>query len=169
MIEIPFLLQIHIILSLVGILSGLVVAYGWLTGRPLAGWTALFLATTALTSITGFPLPPFGFDPARVVGALSLILLAVAALARYRFDLSGAWRPIYVGTACAALYLNVFVAVVQSFQKLPAVHALAPTQSEPPFLIAQVVVLAAFVALGVIAALRFHPSPGGATLSPMRG
>lgn len=169
MIEIPYLLQIHVALSLIGILSGLVVAYGWLTGRPLAGWTALFLVTTALTSITGFPLQPFGLDPARVVGVISLVLLAVAALARYRFDLSGAWRAIYVGTACAALYLNVFVAVVQSFQKLPPIHALAPTQSEPPFLIAQVVVLAAFVVLGVIAALRFHPAPAGAALSPIQG
>jgi hypothetical protein len=151
------LLQIHVILSLVGIVAGLVVLYGLLTAKRLDGWTALFLATTVLTSVTGFPLPPYGFDPPRAVGVISLVLLAVAIAALYAFRLHGAWRWIYVATAMAALYLNCFVAVVQSFQKLAFLQPLAPTQSEPPFLIAQLVLLAAFVVLGILAAKRFHP------------
>src|SRR5262249_42228937 len=137
-------LQIHVILSLIGIASGLVVLYALLAGKLLHAWTALFLATTVLTSVTGFPLPPYGFDPARAVGPLSLALRALAILALYAFRLGGAWRWIYVATAIAALYLNCFVAVTQSFQKLSFLQPLAPTQSEPPFLIAQLVVLAVF-------------------------
>ena len=152
------MLQIHVILSLIGILSGFVVLYGLLTGMSFSAWTAVFLATTILTSVTGFPLPPFGFDPPRAVGVISLVLLALAVAALYAFRLAGAWRWIYVGGAVAALYLNVFVAVAQAFQKLPFLHALAPTQSEPPFLVSQLVVLAAFVALGGASAIRFHPS-----------
>jgi len=152
------LLQIHVALSLIGIASGLIVLYGLLTGKLLRGWTALFLATTILTSVTGYPLPPFGFDPPRAVGTLSLVLLAAAVLALYAFHLAGAWRWIYVATAIAALYLNVFVGVIQAFLKLPSLHALAPTQSEPPFLVTQIVVLAAFVGLGVLALIRFHPT-----------
>jgi hypothetical protein len=128
-----------------------------LAGKLLRGWTALFLATTVLTSVTGFPLPPFGFDPPRAVGVLSLVLLAVALAALYVFHLSGAWRWLYVATAVAALYLNSFVAVVQSFQKLSFLKPLAPTQSEPPFLVSQIVVLVAFVVLGILAARKFHP------------
>jgi hypothetical protein len=151
------MLQVHVALSLIGIVSGLVVLYGLLTGRPLGGWTALFLATTILTSITGFPLAPFGFDPARAVGVVSLVLLALAVAALYLFRLAGAWRRVYVGSAIAALYLNVFVGVVQAFQKLPFLQPLAPTQSEPPFLVAQVAVLALFSVLGIVAVIRFHP------------
>ena len=151
------MLQIHVLLSLIGIVSGFVVLYGLLLGRPLGGWTALFLATTILTSVTGFPLAPFGFDPARAVGAISLVLLALAVAALYLFRLAGAWRWVYVGSAIAALYLNVFVGVAQAFQKLPFLQPLAPTQSEPPFLVAQVAVLVIFVALGILAAIRFHP------------
>lgn len=153
-------LQIHVILSLVGIASGIIALYGLLAGRLLGAWNALFLATTVLTSVTGFPLAPFGFDPARAVGTLSLVLLAVAILALYAFRLAGAWRWIYVATAIAALWLNCFVGVAQSFQKLSFLHPLAPTGSEPPFLVAQVVVLIAFVALGIMAARRFHPKIG---------
>ena len=152
------MLEIHVVLSLIGILTGLVVLYGLLTGKPFGVWTAIFLATTILTSVTGFPLPPFGFDPPRAVGVISLVLLALAVAALYAFRLAGAWRWIYVGSAVSALYLNVFVAVAQSFQKLPPLHALAPTQSEPPFLVSQLVVLTAFIALGVVAARRFHPA-----------
>ena len=152
------MLQVHVILSLVGILTGFVVLYGLVTGVSSSGSTAIFLATTILTSVTGFPLPPFGFDPPRAVGVISLVLLALALAALYAFRLAGAWRWIYVAAAVAALYLNVFVAVAQAFQKLPLLHALAPTQSEPPFLVTQIVVLAAFVALGVVAAMRFHPA-----------
>ncbi|MGB0085618.1 MAG: hypothetical protein WBP94_09645 [Rhodomicrobiaceae bacterium] len=150
-------LQIHVILSLIGIASGLIVFYGLLTSQRYPLLTALFLLTTILTSVTGFPLAPFGFDPPRAVGTLSLILLAAAVAALYVFDLSGAWRGIYVATAVAALYLNVFVGVVQSFQKLAFLNSLAPTQTEPPFIIAQAVVLGIFIVLGILAVLRFHP------------
>jgi hypothetical protein len=150
-------LQIHVALSLIGIISGLVVMYGLLIGRHYGGWTALFLATLILTSVTGFPLEPLGFDPARVVGVISLVLLALAVMALYGFRLAGAWRWVYVGGATAALYLDCFVAVVQAFQKLPFLQPLAPTQSEPPFLVTQIAVLVIFIALGVVAAIRFHP------------
>ena len=152
-------LQIHVILSLIGIASGFIVLYGLLTGNPLAAWTAIFLVTTILTGVTGFPLPPFGFDPPRAVGIILLILLALAVLALYAFRLAGVWRSIYIITAIMALYLNVFVGVTQAFQKLPFLQPLAPTQSEPPFLIAQIVVLLLFVVLGVVAVRRFHPAP----------
>jgi hypothetical protein len=150
-------LQIHVVMSLIGIATGLVVLYGLLTARRFGGCTALFLATTLLTSVTGFPLPPYGFDPARALAVISLILLGSATAALYVFNLKGAWRWIYVSCAVAALYFNVFVAVVQSFQKLSFLQPLAPTQSEPPFVVTQLAVLAAFAALGVLAAIRFHP------------
>jgi len=152
--------QIHVWLSLIAIAAGLVVLYGLLAARRLAGWTALFVATAILTSVTGFPLPPFGFDPARAVGVISLIVLGAAIAGLYVFNLQGAWRWIYVSGAVAALYLIVFVAVVQSFQKLPLLQPLAPTQSEPPFVLAQLAVLAIFVALGASAVIRFFPKAG---------
>jgi hypothetical protein len=151
------MLQIHVILSLIGILSGLVVLYRLLFGGDSAPWTALFLVTTILTSLTGFPLPPFGFDPPRAVGVLSLILLLGAVVAFYAFDLAGIWRLIYVGCAITALYLNVFVLVAQGFLKVPFLHDLAQTGSEPPFVVAQGIVLLVFIALGVLAAVRFRP------------
>jgi hypothetical protein len=150
-------LQIHVALSLIALVAGLVVLYGLLQGRALRGWMELFLVTLILTSVTGFPLPPFGLDPPRMVGILSLVLLAVAVLAIYVFRVSGPWRWIFVVTAMAALYLDAFVGVIQAFAKLPALHELAPTGSEPPFLIAQVIVLVFFVVLGFLAARRFHP------------
>ena len=156
------LLTIHVALSLIGIVSGLVVFYGLLTGTEFGGWTAVFLGATILTSVTGFPLAPFGFDPPRAVGVLSLILLAVAVAALYAFKLRRAWRWIYVITAIAALYLNCFVGVIQAFLKVPSLHALAPTQHEPPFLVAQLVVLVIFVVFGVLALIKFHPAPDGA-------
>jgi hypothetical protein len=152
-------LQIHVILSLIGIASGLIVLYGLLTGNPFAAWTAIFLVTTILTGVTGFPLPPFGFTPARAVGVILLILLALTVVALYAFHLAGAWRSVYIVTAIMALYLNVFVGVTQAFQKLSFLQPLAPTQSEPPFLIAQLVVLLIFIVLGVLAVRRFHPAP----------
>jgi hypothetical protein len=155
--EMDAMLEIHVVLSLIGIVSGFVVLYGLLTGRPFGGWTALFLAATILTSVTGFLLAPFGFDPPRAVGVISLVLLALAVVALYAGRLAGAWRWIYIAGAIAALYLNVFVGVVQAFQKLPFLQPLAPTQSEPPFLIAQAAVLVIFVAFGILAVLRFHP------------
>ncbi len=156
--SLTLLLQVHVALSLVGIASGLVALYGLVTGKLFAGWTALFLATTILTSIPGFPVPPYGSDPPRAIGLLSLVLLALAVAGLYVFHLAGAWRKIYIATAVAALYLNTFVAVVQSFQKLSFLQPLAPTQSEPSFVIAQLVVLAAFSALGALAVIRFRPA-----------
>jgi hypothetical protein len=122
-----------------------------LNGRAYAAWTVLFFATAVATSATGFPLPPFGFDPPRAIGVLTLILLAIALSAYYLFRLRGAWRWIYVVTAVAALYFDVFVGVVQSFLKIPSLKALAPTQTEPPFLVVQGVVLVLFVVLGFFA------------------
>ena len=152
------LLEFHVLISLAEMVAGLVVLYGLITGAAYGAWTLLFLATAILTSVTGFPLPPFGFDPPRAVGVLTLVLLAVAVIAYYAFRLAGAWRWIYVVTAMAALYLDFFVGVIQSFEKIPSLHALAPTQSEPPFLVAQIAVLAFFVVLGFLAVRRFHPA-----------
>jgi len=151
------LLYIHIALSLIGLLSGLVVVFGLLTSEIFAGWTVLFLLTLVLTSVTGFPQEPLGLDPPRMIGFLSLVLLAIAATAIYVFGLNGAWRPIYIVTAMIALYLDAFVGVIQAFAKLPFLHALAPTQTEPPFLLAQVALLLIFVLLGVLALRGFRP------------
>jgi hypothetical protein len=148
---------LHVVISLVGIVAGVVVLVAMLNSRAPAGWAALFLATTVLTSVTGFLFPSTGFTPAQGVGILSLILLALALFALYGRHLAGAWRWIYVVTAVPALYFNCFVVVVQSFQKLPFLHALAPTQSEPPFQAAQLVLLAIFVVAGVFAVRKFHP------------
>jgi hypothetical protein len=153
-LSIPTFTTVHVVISLIGIVSGVIVLFGMVTDRRFAGLTALFLATTVLTSATGFLFPSTGFDAADVVGTLSLLILAVAILALYAFRLAGAWRWIYIATAVAALYLNVFVGVVQAFQKLPFLKPLAPTQSEPPFLVAQVVVLVIFALLGILAVKR---------------
>jgi len=147
---------LHVLISLVGIGSGLVVMFGFLTGKRLDGWTALFLVTTVLTSVTGFGFPVDHLLPSHIIAILSLVILAVAISARYVFHLSGAWRSTYVVAAAIALYLNVFVLVVQTFMKVPAVHALAPTQKEPPFLIAQIVVMLIFIGLTVLAVKKFH-------------
>jgi hypothetical protein len=151
------MLQIHVAVSLIGMVSGFVVLYGLLTGRSLGAWTAVFLVTTILTSATGFPLEPFGFDAARAIGLISLVLLAAPVVAFYAFRLAGGWRSVYIVAAVTALYLNIFVGVAQAFQKLPFLRPLAPTQSEPPFIATQVVVLLAFIALGALALARFHP------------
>jgi hypothetical protein len=148
---------LHVVISLVGIASGFVVMYGLLTGRRLGGWTALFLLTTVATSVTGFGFPLHHFGAPHWLGVISLVVLAVAILARYAKHLAGAWRWLYVVCAVLALYLNVFVGVVQAFQKLPALKALAPTQSEPPFLLTQLVVLVLFVVLAIVAARKFRP------------
>jgi hypothetical protein len=153
---------LHVVISLIGIASGFVVLYGMLESKRLGGWTGLFLVTTILTSVTGFMFPFNGFLPSHVVGAISLVVLAVAVLALYAFRLAGAWRWVYVAAALAALYLNVFVGVVQAFQKLGFLQPLAPTQSEPPFAVAQLIVLATFLGLGVLAVRRFHPVTGAA-------
>jgi hypothetical protein len=141
----------HVVLSLIGIGAGLVVLFGLLGGRWHGGWNTLFLVTTVATSVTGFAFPTTRLLPSHVVGIISLVVLAVALLARYPMRLAGGWRRIYVVSAAIALYLNVFVAVTQAFMKLPALNALAPTQSEPPFAVAQLVVLALFIALTLVA------------------
>lgn len=151
--------SLHVFLSLVGIGSGFIVILGLLAGMRLDRWTALFLASTVATSATGFLFPIHQLTPGLIVGALSLIVLAVAILARYRFCLAGAWRRIYVITAALALYLNTFVLVVQSFEKVPALKGLAPTQKELPFLVAQVVILAVFIVLTVAAVRKFRAEP----------
>ncbi len=148
---------VHVVISLIGIASGLVVLLGLLRSLRWAGWTALFLATTILTSVSGFLFPATVVTPAQIFGYISLAVLAVTVLAYYAFHHAGAWRWIYVAGAVFSLYLNVFVGVVQSFQKLPFLHPLAPNGSEPPFLIAQALVLGIFVVLGFFAVKRFHP------------
>jgi hypothetical protein len=148
--------QIHVAISLIGIVSGLVVMFGLLTRKRLNRWTALFLLTTVLTSVTGFFFPFHGFTPALGVGIISMLLLTVAIVARYPGHLLGAWRWIYVITAMMSLYLNVFVLIVQAFQKIPALKALAPTQSEPPFLFTQLVTPIIFVVLSIVAAIKFR-------------
>jgi hypothetical protein len=149
---------LHVIISLIGIVTGLVVLLGMLGGRQLGSWTLIFLATTVLTSATGFLFPFNKLLPSHVVGIISLAVLAIALLALYGLHLAGAWRWIYVAAAVLALYLNVFVGVVQAFQKLAFLQPFAPTQTEAPFIVAQVVVLAIFAALGVLAVRSFHPA-----------
>jgi len=153
------LTTVHVLISLIGIASGLIVMFGLFTAKRLDAWTALFLVSTAATSVTGFFFPFHHVTPGIVVGIISLVVLAVAIFARYSLRLAGAWRWIYVVTAMVALYLNVFVLVAQSFQKVPALKALAPTQSEPPFLVTQLVVLVLFVVLTIVAAINFRIEP----------
>jgi hypothetical protein len=148
---------IHVLISLVGIGSGIIVMYGLLTNQRLDRWTVLFLFTTALTSLTGFLFPFTAFTPAINLGIISLVVLAVATVARYLLHLT--WRKTYVIAACLALYFNVFVLVVQSFEKVAPLRAIAPTQKEPPFAIAQIAVLLLFVVLTTFAVKRFHPGP----------
>jgi hypothetical protein len=150
---------VHVAISLVAIGSGFIVLFGLISAKRLDGWTAFFLATTVATSATGFLFPITHFTPGLALGAISLVVLAVAVYARYGRDLIGIWRPVYVITAVIALYLNFLVLIVQSFQKVPALKALAPTQSESPFVITQLIALAAFLALGLLAAVRFREQP----------
>jgi hypothetical protein len=145
---------VHVALSLVGIATGLVALVGFLTQRSLNLWNNTFLLTTALTSATGFGFPFEHLLPSHIIGALSLAVLALAAFARFARHLAGGWNRTYVVAAVVALYFNVFVLVVQAFLKVPALHALAPTQAEPPFAIAQGAVLLMFVAAGIAAFIR---------------
>lgn len=148
---------LHVALSLLGIASGVIVAYGLMSNRWLPAWTATFLTTTAATSMTGFLFHSTSIGPPHVVGFISLVALAVAIVAIYGMKLAGPWRLIYVVSTVLALYLNVFVAVVQAFQKISALHTLAPTGSEPPFAATQLAALAVFLALAVVGAKRFRP------------
>lgn len=151
--------MLHVLISLIGIVSGLLVVYGLLRGKRFDGATALFLVTTILTSVTGFLFPFEHLLPSHVLGVLSLVALAIAVYARYSRHMTGAWRTTYVISAVVALYFNVFVLVAQIFMKVPAVHALAPTQKEPPFLVSQLIVMVIFIALGILAVKKFR---GGA-------
>lgn len=150
---------VHVVLSLIGIATGFVAVFGMMSGRKLDVWTAVFLFTTIMTSVTGFGFPFEKLLPSHIVGILSLIALGLAVAGLYVFGLQGPWRRIYTITSSISLYFNVFVAVAQSFQKIPALKALAPTQSEGPFVVAQLIVLVAFAVIGYRATSNFHPLP----------
>lgn len=151
---------VHVLISLTGLASGLVMLGGWLAGVAFPRWTAGFLATTLLTSVTGFFFPFHGVTPGLVVGALSVVLLAVALFALVVRRLAGGWRTTFAVLAVAALYFNAFVLIAQLFQHTPALQALAPTQQEPPFAVAQGLLFLTFLGLGYTATRRFrriHP------------
>jgi hypothetical protein len=155
---------VHVIISLIAIVSGIIVMFGLLTSKRMPGLTAIFLLFTILTSATGFLIPPLLSEkllPSHIVGILSLVLLAIACVALYGMKLSGAWRSVYVVTAMTSLYLNVFVLIIQAFLKVPVLHALAPSvpPSEPPFAIIQGIVLVFFVIVIIGAVRRFRPMP----------
>jgi hypothetical protein len=150
---------IHVLISLVGILTGVIVVFGLCGNRRLTGWTGVFLITTLLTSLTGFLFPIKAIGPPHIVGVISLLLLVPCLLGIYAFKLAGNWRWIYVITAVAALYLNVFVGVVQAFQKIGFLHTLAPRGNEPPFAVAQGIVLVLFIVLAVLGVRKFRPRP----------
>src|SRR5262245_58650837 len=147
---------VHVALSLIGIATGGVVMVGLLKGAHLRGSTAVFLVTTVATSVTGYGFPVDRLLPSHVVGALSLAVLAIAIVALYGLHLRGVWRSVYVVCAALALYFNVFVGIVQAFLHIPALHALAPQQNEPPFVIVQLIVLAGFILLTILAVQRFR-------------
>jgi hypothetical protein len=157
--------QLHVIISLVAIISGIMVALGMLGARRMPVMTALFLLTTVATSVTGFmfdtpvdaPRVIGSLDPAKLIGLISLIFLALGILALYGYRLAGSWRGLYVISAMIALYFNCFVLIVQSFQKIPFFHALAPTQKEPPFAIAQAILLILCIGVGIAAFKKFLP------------
>ena len=148
---------VHVLISLAAIAAGFVVLAGLINAKPLKGWTAFFLSTTVATSVTGFFFPFHKLTPAHVVGIISLVALALAIFALYQRKLLGPWRWIYVASAVLSLYLNFFVLIVQLFQKVSVLRNLAPTQTEPPFVIAQSSALLMFVALGIASAIRFRP------------
>jgi len=158
--DLPMFTLIHVVISVLGIITGLVVVGGLMAGARMDGWTAFFLPTTILTSVTGFDFPFTKVSPPHVVGAISLVVLAVCLAARYWNQMEGGWRTTYVVTAVAALYLNVFVLVVQLFAKTPALAQLAPTQQEAPFAVTQALVLALFVWIGWAAVRGFRLGRG---------
>jgi hypothetical protein len=148
---------LHVVISLIAIVTGFIAVFGMLQSRRMAGWTAIFLWTTVLTSVTGFMFPNTNVTPGIIVGIISMVLLAIAFFALYAKHLDVAWRWVYVWTAIAALWFNVFVGIVQSFQKIAFLKALAPTGSEPPFQIAQGAALVLLVVLAIMAVRNFHP------------
>ena len=151
--------QLHVVISLIGIVAGLVVAFGMFSSKRMPGWTVVFLVTTILTSATGFLFPFTKLLPSHIVGIISLVVLALALLALYVYHAAGSWRWIYVTSALLALYFNVFVLVVQAFQKIPTLKQLAPNQTEPAFVVAQGLVLVIVIALIVGAVRAYHPPP----------
>ncbi|MGA7523809.1 MAG: hypothetical protein WBW84_15265 [Acidobacteriaceae bacterium] len=155
--------QLHVAISLVGIAAGFIVIVGMIASRTLPLVTALFLITTALTSITGFLFPFHGITPGIVIGILSCVVLVFAFVARYGGHMAGGWRSTWIGTAILAQYLNFFVLIVQSFEKVPALHALATTHGAAPFKISQILALILFIVLAVLALRKFHPAAAGAT------
>jgi hypothetical protein len=146
----------HVLLSLVGIAGGFVAVFGLIGGRWLGLWMSVFLWTTILTSVTGFMFPFKGITPGIVLGIISLVALAISLIALYSKKLAGGWRTTFVITAVMALYFNFFVLIAQSFGKIPALHALAPTESEGPFKVAQLTALILFVVLGFLATRNFR-------------
>ena len=156
---------LHVIISLIAIVAGFVAVYGMLKARLFGGWTAVFLATTILTSVTGFLFPFTDLKPSHIFGIISLMLLALSLLGLYAFRLAGRWRWIYAVTAVVSLYLNTFVLIVQSFQKVPFLAPLAPTQSDPPFAAAQLILLVATFGIGYLCVRRFHPRGGSARVA----
>jgi len=152
---------IHTVLSLVGIVAGLIVAGGLAGGKRLEGWAVVFLVTTVATSATGFGFPFVTLLPSHIVAIISLVVLAVVIVAQYVRHFAGAWRRIYAAGVVLATYFNTFVLVTQLFRRLPVLIAVAPTQSEPPFAITQALVLALFVWLGVAADKGFRAAPVG--------
>ena len=147
---------IHVLLCLAAIGTGFIVIFGLLAGKRLDGWTVIFIVTSMSASVTGFLFPFEQLLASHVLGLLSLFVLVVAIWARYWFQLAGAWRWVYVVGAALALYLNVFVAIVQAFRKIPVLTGMAPTQTEPPFVIAQILNLGIFVVLTIRAGKRFR-------------
>jgi hypothetical protein len=150
---------IHVLISLAAIFSGLMVVFVMITDKRLDSWTKWFLITAVATTVTGFFFPSHGFTPAIGLGIVSLPFLAITIFARYSKHLAGAWRWIYVIGAVICLYFNLFVLVVQLFEKVPALHTMAPTQTESPFKLTQLIVLTTFILLGIVAVIRFLPEP----------
>ena len=148
---------IHTLISLAAIFTGLVVLFAMLSARRAKGWTKWFLITAVATTATGFFFPFHGVTPAIILGIITVPVLAIAIYALHSRRLGGAWRWIYVIGAVMTLYFNLFVLVVELFQKVPALEAIAPTQTESPFKLTQLTVLVASVLLGIMAVVRFHP------------
>ena len=150
--------QFHVLISLIGIASGVVVLAGMWGGKSVSTLTAVVLVTTLATSATGFLFHSASFGPPQILAVISLVVLAIAIAARHQFKLTGKARWIYVVSAVPSLYLNAFVGVIQAFQKLSLLHPLSPTGAEPPFAIAQLIALLLFVLGGYAAIRKFHPA-----------
>lgn len=151
----------HVVLSLIAIVAGVVLARGLLAGRRNDRWTHIFMVTTAITVLTGFVFPYRGFTPGIGVGIVCVLVFIPTALARYRFQMAGLWRPVFIVGALALFYFNCLVFVVQSFQKIPPLNALAPTGAEPVVGIVQAIVFVAFLVVGFFSVRRFRPMVAG--------